>query len=60
MSPQQLNDKAFQGISPQQLNENIPGHEPSTRYEYEMDLKLCISAYNSTTATTTTNMHNQL
>jgi len=37
MSPQQLNDKVFQGISPQQWMMNILGHEPSTRYEYEID-----------------------
>jgi len=39
---------------------DIPGHEPSTIYEYAMDSTLCISAYNSTIATTTTNRHNQL
>jgi len=35
-SPQQLNEIAFQGISRQRLNDNIPGHKPPTMHEYEM------------------------
>jgi len=60
MSPQQLNDKAFMGISPQQLNDEHSKAWALNKVWVWNGLDLCISAYNSTTTTTTTNMHNQL
>jgi len=57
MSPQQLNDKAFQSISPQQLNDEHSRAWALNKVWVWNWLDLCISAYNSTT---TTNMHNQL